>query len=125
MNQVIDLYSQDRPAPHPRIDQLIVDLVTRSRPPSVICRELAGLGWRPGDVLARVLFFMTAQPQDGGLDPSTRACVVLWGRGCQDVTSPTGWRLDGRPVPVTSIFQAANVVLRTMGHTPIHYPGVV
>ncbi|WP_041794291.1 hypothetical protein [Pararhodospirillum photometricum] len=59
--------------------------------------------------------------------PTVRAIAALaqTGRRVQsDKRSPSGWRLDGRVVPVRAMIEEANAALRKAEMPVIEFPGV-
>jgi|GEM_PF-3186216 len=88
---------------------------------SKVCAEFGAMGFRPGDVLARVLMLL-ADPHM--TDPCERAAALLWGHAVRDPSTPGGWRLDGRAVRQDVIIREANIVARALKVAEIPYPGV-
>ena len=86
---------------------------------SKICAEFALMGFRPGDVLARVQMLL-ADPHM--TDPTERAAALLWGHAVRDPNTMGGWRLDGRAVRQADVIRAANVVARALEMAEIPYP---
>lgn len=104
-----------------RLDRLLLRHWRAMRGVSAIVADFALMGFRPGDLLAR-LEFLLGDPDH--LDPVARAEALLAGHAVSDTSTPGGWRLDGRAVRLIDIMLAANKIAEALRVAPVKHPGV-
>lgn len=89
-----------------------------------ICTDMKAVGWPANVVLDTIHAMLSGAIMGAGLTPSDRARFILAGTAVEDLGTPGGWRLRGRPASTVEVIRAANVVLGNFSMPLLKYPGL-